>query len=89
MAEKDRDPGLEGKTQRLPDDILELVEQLESRVAGAEAAKEMEAEPVSYTHLDVYKRQILNCVRNFIKNMISNNCLLSHVKMLDSFIFMC
>ena len=44
MAEKDRDPGLEGKTQRLPDDILELVEQLESRVAGAEAAKEMEAE---------------------------------------------
>lgn len=42
MAEKDRDPGLEGKTQRLPDDILELVEQLESRVAGAEAAKEME-----------------------------------------------
>lgn len=44
MAEKDRDPGLEGKTQRLPDDILELVEQLESRVAGAEAAKEMEEE---------------------------------------------
>ena len=44
MAEKDRDSGLEGKTQRLPDDILELVEQLESRVAGAEAAKEMEAE---------------------------------------------
>ena len=44
MAEKDRDPGLEGKTQRLPDDILELAEQLESRVAGAEAAKEMEAE---------------------------------------------
>ena len=44
MAEKDRDLGLEGKTQRLPDDILELVEQLESRVAGAEAAKEMEAE---------------------------------------------
>lgn len=42
MAEKDRDPGIEGKTQRLPDDILELVEQLESRVAGAEAAKEME-----------------------------------------------
>jgi len=44
MAEKDRDPGLEGKTQRLPDDILELVEQLESRVAGTEAAKEMEEE---------------------------------------------
>lgn len=44
MAEKDRDPGIEGKTQRLPDDILELVEQLESRVAGAEAAKEMEEE---------------------------------------------
>ena len=44
MAEKDRDPGLEGKTQRLPDDILELVEQLESRVAGAEATKEMEEE---------------------------------------------
>ena len=42
MAEKDRDPSIEGKTQRLPDDILELVEQLESRVAGAEAAKEME-----------------------------------------------
>lgn len=44
MAEKDSDPGLEGKTQRLPDDILELVEQLESRVAGTEAAKEMEEE---------------------------------------------
>lgn len=44
MAEKDRDPSLEGKTQRLPDDILELVEQLESRVAGTEAAKEMEEE---------------------------------------------
>ena len=44
MAEKDREPGLEGKTQRLPDDILELVEQLESRVAGTEAAKEMEEE---------------------------------------------
>lgn len=44
MAEKDRDPGLEGKTQRLPDDILELVEQLESRVTGTEAAKEMEEE---------------------------------------------
>ena len=44
MAEKDRDPGLEGKTQRLPDDILELVEQLESRVAGTEVAKEMEEE---------------------------------------------
>ena len=42
MAEKDRDPGIEGKTQRLPDDILELVEQLESRVAGTENAREME-----------------------------------------------
>lgn len=42
MAAEDRDPALDGKTQRLPDDILELVEQLESRVAGTENAREME-----------------------------------------------
>ena len=29
--------------------------------------------PVSYTHLDVYKRQVLECVRNVLKVMAYSN----------------
>ena len=56
MAEEDRNPALDGKTQRLPDDILELVEQLESRVAGTETAKAMEDE---LTEEDELEEEIL------------------------------
>ncbi len=40
--EKEQKRILESKTQRLPDDILELVEQLESRVGGADIEEDMD-----------------------------------------------
>ena len=42
-AKKPKKNVLEEKTQRLPDDIMELVEQLESRVAGTPAPQKAEA----------------------------------------------